>query len=368
MKPPENPSTQQLIHGGDRYGASLQSGIAQEDLLDFSANINPLGMPKGVKQAILESLSASLHYPDPLCRRLRSELAQKEGIEAESILCGNGGADLIYRLVYALRPEQALVTAPTFAEYEEALHQAGAKIRFYNLPESMELNESFLQAITAETKLLFLCNPNNPTGLLTDRSLLQKILEKTETFGIWVCIDECFLDFVREKEAYTLTGLLPRYPHLLILKSFTKLYAMPGLRLGYLLSGNRELLERIRLAGQPWSVSQPAIEAGIAALKETGFPEKTLSLLEPERDRLTQALTTLGYSVWPGKANYLSFRAKGEPELYEKLLEKGILIRPLSNYHNLTKEDYRIAIRTPKENTRLLQTLQELCHPQSPTL
>ena len=363
MKSSQSTTEQQLIHGGDRYGASLQSKATQEEILDFSANINPLGMPESVKEAIIKGLSASLHYPDPLCRRLRAELAQKEGLEAENILCGNGGADLIYRLVYALKPKQALVTAPAFAEYEEALKQTKTKIHFHYLPESMEIEESFLKAVTKETELIFVCNPNNPTGLLTDRSLLQRLLDLAESLGIWTCIDECFLDFVREKEAYTLTGFLPHYPHLMILKSFTKLYAMPGLRLGYLLSQNRQLLMRIRQAGQPWSVSEPAQQAGIAALKEADFREKTLALVDPERRRLSDFLTSLGFLVWPGRANYLSFRAPEEPCLYEKLLEQGILIRPLSNYHNLTKEDYRIAIRTPEENNRLIQALQKL-HPQ----
>lgn len=360
MRPPQQTGSQQPIHGGDRYGASLQTHFSQEELLDFSANINPLGMPKSIKEAILKGLSSSAHYPDPFCRLLRAELAKKEGVEAENILCGNGGADLIYRLVYALKPKHALVTAPTFAEYEEALHQAGAQIRHCMLPKSMKLEKDCLQAITDDTDLLFICNPNNPTGLLTGRQLLLEILEKAKTQKTYVCIDECFLDFVREKEAYTITGALAAFPNLLILKSFTKLYAMPGLRLGYILSQNQALLERIRKAGQPWSVSEPAQQAGIAALTETDFRERTLTLVEAERERLETALTKLGLDVWPGKANYLCFRAPGETVLYEKLLEKGILIRRCQNYNGLTKEDYRIAVRTPEENSRLIQAINEV--------
>lgn len=359
MKPAQQTGAQQPIHGGDRCGASLESGFSQEELLDFSANINPLGMPESIKEAIHKGLSASLHYPDPFCRLLRTKLAEKEGLEAEDILCGNGGADLIYRLVYALRPKHALVTAPTFAEYEEALQQTGTQIHYYTLPDSMELEKEYLHAVTKDLDLLFICNPNNPTGLLTRRELLLELLAKARELDIFVCIDECFLDFVREKEAYTLTGALSLYPNLLILKSFTKLYAMPGLRLGYILSKNRELLERIRRAGQPWSVSEPAQQAGTAALAETGFRDRTLALIEKEREHLKTALTELGCSVWPGKANYLCFHAPGEPELYEKLLKKGILIRRCSNYRGLTKEDYRTAVRTREENNRLIQAMTE---------
>ena len=360
MEAAQDLQTQQTIHGGDRYGAALHSSFTQEELLDFSANINPLGMPESVEKAILNSLSASLHYPDPFCRRLRAAIAAKEQAEAEEILCGNGGADLIYRLVYALKPKQALVTAPTFAEYEEALGQVEARVQRYNLPESMEMGEQLLESVTEDLELIFVCNPNNPTGLLTDRSLLQRLLERAETLGIWVCVDECFLDFVKEKEAYTLTGYLNRYPHLVILKSFTKLYAMPGLRLGYVLSANGELLRRMQQAGQPWAVSEPAMEAGIAALKETNYRERTVTLVDKEREFLMSGLTKLGCKVWPGKVNYICFRIIGESHLYEKLLEQGILIRRCENYHNLTEYDYRIAVRTHEENKRLLEAIKEV--------
>lgn len=360
MEASQDLQTQQTIHGGDRYGAALHSSFTQEELLDFSANINPLGMPESVEKAILNSLSASLHYPDPFCRRLRSEIAVKEKVEAEEILCGNGGADLIYRLVYALKPKQALVTAPTFAEYEEALRQVGARIHHYNLPESMKIGEKLLESVTGDLELVFVCNPNNPTGLLTDRSLLQRLLERAETLGIWVCVDECFLDFVKEKETYSLTSFLNKYPHLVILKSFTKLYAMPGLRLGYVLSANGELLRKMQQAGQPWAVSEPAMEAGIAALKETNYREQTIALVDKEREFLMSGLTKLGCKVWSGKANYLCFRIAGEPRLYEKLLGHGILIRRCENYHNLTEYDYRIAVRTHEENKRLLEAIKEI--------
>lgn len=236
----------------------------------------------------------------------------------------------------------------------------GARVHHYKLSESMELKEEFLESVTEDLELIFVCNPNNPTGLLTDRSLLQKLLDRAEDLGIWVCVDECFLDFVKEKEICTLTGFLSRYHHLVILKSFTKLYAMPGLRLGYVLSGNRELLGKMQQAGQPWSVSEPAMQAGMAALKETDYRERTITLVDREREFLLAGLGELGCKVWPGRANYLCFRMAGETQLYEKLLEHGILIRRCENYHNLTEQDYRIAVRTHEENEHLLQAIKEI--------
>ncbi len=350
----------QMIHGGDRLGAALESGKAQEELLDFSANINPMGMPSGIRKAFLESCEEILHYPDPLCRRLREALAKEERTASDKVLCGNGGADLIYRLVFALKPGEALVTAPCFAEYEEALKQAGSRIRYFRLPADMELGEDFTDAVTEGLDLIFLCNPNNPTGLLTRRELLVSVLKKAGDCGARVCVDECFLDFVRERDGYSLTGMLDRYPNLIILKSFTKLYAIPGLRLGYVLCADRELLARMEKAGQPWPVSGPAQEAGLAALKEIGFREQTLELVDRERGFLKKGLEEMGCFVYEGRANFLCFRVQGEEALYEKLLSSGILIRRCGNYRGLSTDTYRAAVRSHEENIKFLKAMRQI--------
>ncbi|MCI8598276.1 MAG: threonine-phosphate decarboxylase [Lachnospiraceae bacterium] len=348
------------LHGGDRYGAAMVSGWSQEDLLDFSANVNPFGMPSGVREAVIAGLEQSLHYPDPLCRQLRMAIGRKEGMDPEQILCGNGGADLIYRLVYACRPKKALVTAPSFAEYEEALSQIEAQICHWFLPEDMTIKADILEAVTEDLDLIFLCNPNNPTGLLTERETLLAVLEKAKTCCVRVCVDECFLDFVREQEDYTLKNFLDVYPNLILLKSFTKLYAIPGLRLGYVLSSDKELLKQMRAAGQPWAVSEPAQCGGMAALQATGFRERTIDLVDRERAFLKEELEKMGLLVYEGRANYLCFLAKGEKELYEKLLERGILIRRCRNYPGLTEEHYRVAVRGHEENQFLLEALKKI--------
>lgn len=352
--------TEVFIHGGDRLGAALGSGREPEELLDFSANINPLGMPKVVREAVFGDFQEAQHYPDPYCRKLREALGKAHGKRADEILCGNGGADLIYRLVYALRPGKALVMAPTFAEYEEALGQTGTEIVFWELGENLELSGEVLGAVTEDVDLIFLCNPNNPTGLLTERKLLRAVVEQAARQGARVLVDECFLDFVPEPERYTLLDCLEEYPNLVILKSFTKLYAMPGLRLGYALSSDRDLLRGMEKAGQPWGVSSPAQAAGIAALKLEEFRERTAVLVSEERKRMKEELEKIGFSVCDGQANYLCFRAPGEKRLCEKLLERGILLRSCSNYRGLTGEHYRAAVRKKEENNRLLEALREI--------
>lgn len=350
-----------FLHGGDLEGMARKIGRKPSELLDFSANINPLGMPPGVREAVVESLDASLAYPDPFCRRLRAALADHTGWKEEYILCGNGGADLIYRLVYALRPKKALVTAPAFAEYEEALAQTGTELLFHELGAEFAVTEDFLSRLEPELDLVFLCNPNNPTGLLTEKRLVRELLLRAKKLGIRVCLDECFLDFVRDSQAYSAEELLEEYPNLLILKSFTKLYAIPGLRLGYVLSADRELLRRMEKAGQPWAVSEPAQAAGIAALKAEGFQKDTISLVEAERAFLKKALEGLGLRVLDGKANYLCFRAAGDASLAQRLLGEGILLRSCGNYRGMGQDWYRTAVRTRKENERLLEALGKVC-------
>ena len=345
-----------FLHGGDLEGAAEKSGFAPSDLLDFSANINPLGMPPGVREAIVESMDRALFYPDSFCRKLRKALAEHTGQKTEYILCGNGGADLIYRLVYALRPKKALVTAPAFAEYEEALVQTGTELLFHELGEA-PVTDSFLEKLSPELDLVFLCNPNNPTGLLTEKPLIQKLLDRSRELGVRVLLDECFLDFVPEEEEYSLADLLEEYPGLVILKSFTKLYAIPGLRLGYVLSSDTELLERMRRAGQPWAVSEAAQAAGIAALQAEGFREQTIRLVTEERAFLKKSLEDMGFHVLDGQANYLCFRAQGDKKLTERLLKEGILLRSCANYRGLGADYYRTAVRGRAENERLLAVL-----------
>ena len=350
-----------LLHGGDLYGAARQSGRAAGELLDFSANINPLGLQPRVRQAILESMEETLHYPDPLCRRLVQAIAGREGCSPHEILCGCGGADLIYRFAYARRPGKALLPAPTFAEYEEALSQTGTKLVFHRLGENRQVEESFVEALEPGMEAVFLCNPNNPTGLVTRRSLIFKLLERARNLGATVFLDECFLDFVEGEEEITCKGYLEEFTNLVILKSFTKMYAIPGLRLGYVLCGNRKLLEAMRWAGQPWAVGGLAQAAGIAALEDPTFPARTRQAVAQERKFLRQELVKLGLFVYEGRANYLCFRAPGETRLYEKLLQEGVILRRCANYRGLDAEHYRAAVRSREENLRFLEAMRHAC-------
>lgn len=354
---------QKLTHGGDWAGFAAQYGGTP---LDFSANISPLGLPEGVRAAVIGSLAQADSYPDPLCRALGQAIGGAEGADPDWCLCGSGAADLIYRAVLAKRPARALVTAPAFSEYEAALDLVRCKTDRFPLREAEDfgLNEGFLEAVGPETDMVFLCQPNNPTGRAVPRPLLVRALERCRAVNALLVVDECFCDFLDDPGAFTMKGLLGKYPNLLILKAFTKLYAMAGLRLGYCLCSDRALLDAMRGAGQPWAVSGPAQAAGIAALRETEYVQAVRALIRTERPRLAGELARLGFRVIPGEANYLLFHTK--TPLIQPLRERGILLRDCGNYHGLESGWYRTAVRTAEENRRLIAALEEICKEGAP--
>lgn len=346
----------QLVHGGDWMGYRERFG---RDALDFSANVSPLGLPEGVAQAIREALAEADRYPDPLCRTLRAALSRAEGVPPEQILCGNGAADLIFRLVWAAKPRCALVTAPTFAEYAAALDTAGCEVKRFFLEEAEDfaVTDALVDAVDESTDMVFLCQPNNPTGQLTALPLVEQILHRCAACGTLLVVDECFLDFLPDHALHTAKGLLGE-GNLVILKAFTKLYGMAGVRLGYALSADTALLEQMQACGQPWGVSSLAQAAGLAALEETAYVEKVRALIAEQRPRLTAGLRALGLRVLDGRANYLLFQA---PEtLGEALRQRGAVLRSCANYPGLGPGWYRTAVRTGPENEQLLKLLAEV--------
>lgn len=347
----------ELVHGGDWAGYRAEFGC---DALDFSANVSPLGLPAGVAAAITNALPTADRYPDPLCRELRAALAGAEGVPADWILCGNGAADLIFRLALAVRPRRALLPAPTFAEYEAALQTVGCAVQRVFLREENEfaVTEKFIDAVTPETDIVFLCQPNNPTGQVTPPALVERLVRRCAECGAVLAVDECFLDFLPDRDAWTAKQFLRDAPQLVILKAFTKLYAMAGVRLGYALCGDATLLEKMRGAGQPWAVSSLAQAAGLAALQETAYAGAVRALIAEQRPRMAAGLRALGLRVMDGQANYLLFRAT--PDFGEKLRRRGAVVRSCANYPGLDAAWYRTAVRTAEENTRLLQIMEEI--------
>ena len=331
-----------------------------EGVLDYSANLNPLGMPESVKHALVDAVDSFDVYPDPYCRALTHAIAQFEGLESTWVLPTAGATDAITRACFAIKPMRALVCAPSYSGYEQALEQAGAKIEHHALRESenFQVTDRILEDINGSTDLVFLANPNNPTGALLDRDVLTDVLDASQRCCAIVVLDECFIDLAPSEGS---NKLLAAYDNLVIVKAFTKTFALAGVRLGYALCSNAGLLGRMSDLGQAWAVSTPAQVAGIVALKEQDYVNLAKKLIARERERLVDGLQSCGMQVMPGCANFIMFKVPESSPLYDTLLEHGILIRRCENFCGLDDSWFRIAVRAPEENTHFLVALQEVC-------
>lgn len=338
----------QNIHGGDIYSRPVT--------LDFSANTNPYGTPPAVLDAIRQTLPDLACYPDPCCGALVQAISQHEEVPPAYVLCGNGAAELIYAYGQAVNPRLAVETAPTFSEYSLAFEQVGCHVDRYLLQQAQQfdVDAGFIEYIRQTAPdVIVLCNPNNPTGRLISQPLLLDLVQYCRESGTRLFLDECFAEL--SDGGYSLTGLLSTCPQLFILKAFTKSYGMAGLRLGYGLSADSDLLRAMSQAVQPWNVSSPAQAAGVAALGERSFLHKTRALIAAERPWLRGQLEQLGLWVCDSAANYLLFQ--GPPNLHEALLEQGIAIRNCDNYCGLGPGWYRIAVRLHDQNQALIAAI-----------
>ena len=381
-------------HGGDIYGDAAVE-------LDFSVNTNRLGMPQAVRNAVMASAAAWEQYPDALCRKLRRAAAafyEADGmpIPEDWLVFGNGASDILYAVVSAIRPKQAILLAPGFSEYEQALRMCGCEIRWLHLKEengfSLESAREELYAMLFDgsgdaskidsvptlsskyenvwEKILILGNPNNPTGRAISATELERLAEVCRETHTWLMLDECFQWFLDTRREGSFVGNLLNGvgDHVILLNALTKICSMAGLRLGYGIIPNAGLRERLEKFRQPWSVSAPAQAGGVAAFavladhSEGNLLEWTVKSLQTERPRLAEKLEELGFIVYPSQTNYLLFRSSDEDSCDYKqgCLEHGILIRACENFEGLNRHYYRVAVRNRGENERLINILKEV--------
>ena len=363
-------------HGGDIY--------SYKTIKDFSANINFRGMPEAVRTAASAAIASSVHYPDPEYRKLREALAEREnqllkrqkGMQCGTVLpqhliCGNGAAELMFALASAVSPRRALLAVPSFFEYEQALASVGCEIDRFRLHEEDQfgVRDDFLNEIGKETDIIILGNPNNPTGRLLEKEFLEKLRQVCGRRGILLVLDESFSDFLcAQDQMRTCHGAewAIQEKNVFVIRSFTKMYAMPGLRFGYGICSDTVLLERMHLRLQPWNVSVPAQAAAEAAARELHFAEETALQTRCNRTEMQRQMEEAGYRVISSDANFLLFL--GPRHLQEFCVRHGFLIRDCSNFPGLECEDgcwYRICVRSSEENRELLEVLREAAGSQA---
>ena len=347
------------LHGGDVYLLARTLGVELADLLDFSANINPLGFPRGLADAVQEAMREIVHYPDRRSLKLSIALADYHHLNPDEILVGNGSTELIYLAARALSPRRGLIVTPAFSEYEHALNLARVPAEFYPTDEAHNFTLSQVPEPQAGD-LVFLAHPASPSGVLLDPGLFLRLAARCEAAGAYLLLDEAFVDFVEEA---SLKIHLGRFPHLLILRSFTKFFGIPGMRLGCLLAAPA-LAAHLSEAQEPWSVNTMAQVMGRACLADSEYISRTRTLIQREREFLFQRLAAHPeLSPFPSVVNYLLVKltrpGMTAAGLREQMLAHRIVIRDASNFRGLDERFFRIAVRGRQENERLLAALEQ---------
>lgn len=335
--------------------------------MDFSVNGNPLGMPEAAEQALREAIQHVGEYPDITANALTEAVSRMlsgecgRAIPGEYLLFGNGASELFLAIVHALKPRNIVIPVPSFYGYGYAAEAADSHIKYVYLSEETGFcpGKELLQALTPDTDLLLLANPNNPTGQLMNREYLYQLLEHCRQRGIIVVLDECFIEFCEtdREQSKSLLGKMRQYDNLVLVRAFTKSFAMPGVRLGYLVCGNAELREKISRQLPEWNLSVFAQRAGIACAEQSEkYLQDTVEYVKNEREYLQEGLEKRGIRVVSGEADFLLLHTT-QP-IYDRLLQKGILIRNCENFRGLGAGYYRIAVKTHAENEILLQELK----------
>ena len=352
-----------MIHGGDIYRNQIS--------MDFSVNVNPLGIPAEVKQALHDAVEKCHEYPDIKSEKLKKTVGNRLSIPKEYLLFGNGASELFMTIIHAIRPVKTVIPIPSFYGYEYAAETCGSDIIYYPMKEEelFNLTEDFFEFLTEDVDLLFLANPNNPTGKLLSKEYLKKLLLHCREKGIYVVLDECFIEFCGSE--YSVLSNIEEFDNLLLIRAFTKIFAIPGVRLGYLVCSNKELLVKLRKQLPEWNLSVFAQAGGIACAEQLSYDtditecirpqsyiKKTVVCINSERAYMAEKLEQLGFFVFSSDANFILI--KTEVNIYEKLLKQGILIRDCSNFRGLSKGFYRIAVKNKEENDALLTVLGEL--------
>lgn len=347
-------------HGGNVFAVARSLGVSTEEILDFSASINPLGPAPGVREALASAYDLLVHYPDSDCTELREALAQSHGVEPANICVANGSTQLIYLLSRLAPGKRALVIAPAFSEYARALTRDCWGLEQFIL----ETTDGFAfpfdrleKSLRDGYDILILVNPGNPTGRLYSLSEVREIDRLCRAAGCFLVLDEAFMDFCEEGSA---KHYATEREGILILRSMTKFYALPGVRLGYAI-GKTSIIDRLAALREPWSVNTPAQAAGLASLADAGYAAATRKLVISGRAHLLAGLAAItGLSPFPSAANYLLVEVTGGKsagELAGQLLAKFILIRVCGNFAGLDNRFFRVAVRGSEENERLLAAL-----------
>lgn len=340
-------------HGGNLKFYSEKYNIPQNLLLDFSANINPFGLDKKIISTLADNIINIKDYPEPDSESLQLIAQEKFNIKKDNFIFGNGATELLFLLLNYLSPKKVFIPAPSFSEYEIASKAAGADVEYFKLINNFQnLDLSFLKKIS-QGDVVFICNPNNPTGTFLKKEILDEILTEINKKKAYLFLDESFNDFIEDEEWYTYRNQIKKENNLFILYSLTKIYGIPGLRLG-MLFGQPSIIETLYSRKDPWNVNIIAQKAGDLLLRNSDYVLETKTYFKIERKRMVEELLKISQiKVYKPSANFIFIEiinGSTVEELQEYLIKEKIMIRNCSNYPELNNKFFRIAIKESLEN------------------
>lgn len=343
------------IHGGNIYKY-------KKNIIDFSSNINPLGMPDNLIKDINDSIEDIINYPDPDYIKLRTKIASNYNVDYKNIVVGNGGIQLIHNAIEFINGESILIVSPSFVEYEKASKRFNKEVKYYLLLEENDFKlkiDEFLKFDFNDIDNVIICNPNNPTGKYIEKKDIIKIIEYLKLKNINLILDESFMDFLDDK--LSLIDKVNKYDNLIIIRSLTKFFAVPGLRLGFLVSSNNELKNKINKYRESWSVNIFANEFGINVFDNNEYILKTKEYIYSENKYLFEQLNEMNlFKVYSSVANYIFLKSKYEIDWKKELLNYNILIRKCDNYIGLNDRFYRVAVKDNDSNLKLINSIKKI--------
>jgi len=352
-------------HGGNIFQVARQKGLNAENIIDFSANINPLGMSPRAKKIIASSSSALSNYPDNEAYEFINELSIYHDLPADNFIAGNGSSEFITLIPAILRPKSVLMVAPTFSEYEYSFHRAKGVVFYLNTREKDGFileGKTLFDELKRGYSALYLCNPCNPTGVMLPADMLKEIITAASKKGTCVILDETYTDF---NENNSVKSMVKKYDNLIILRSMSHFFALPGLRIGYVISHTKHI-ERIRNRQAPWSINTIAQQAGIESLKDHGFIQKSIKYNSTTMPAFAKDLQSLPFiTVFESHASFILFRmSESAPvspeELYEKLLAKKLLVRMCDDFQELDNSFFRVSVKKKNENKKLVSVIRKI--------
>jgi len=353
-------------HGGNVHKATREKGVKLNEIIDFSANINPFGLSKYGEEAVIKNISGVLNYPDPDYYNLKLALSEYNNTDFNKIFLGNGAIDGLFFLVGFLKSKKAMVIAPSFVEYERSLNFTGTNVYYHYLDKknNFQLKVDDLIEELKETKsdLLIFCNPNNPTGNIIEFSEVEKIVDFCNDSGIRIIIDEAFMDFADFNEKNSAISMTEKFHNLFILRSLTKFFAIPGLRMGYVISSNKEFSKYYYENKEPWMINYLAEVYSIESIKDYDYILNTKRYICSERTDFVSSLNMIkGIKAYKSFGNFVFFQYFGEKDIKGILYERNILIRDCGNYEGLSLGYFRVAVKDRANNSILIKNLKEIC-------